>query len=163
GRELRGSLSDRDLVVPVISALRSRGVEARASRRRRYGTRVAILAAVIVLALASAAFATYRVVFAAGPGAGPPAPPPALPVGRGLDPGAPVGARNPRGATPVGTPLVSWLRGTPEWWFEELGTDRVSLTFPPQRGLPEIATSGVGLLIQEFDGEGVETVQKYLT
>jgi hypothetical protein len=163
GHELRRSLSDHDLAAPVIAVLRSGAREERASRRRRYGTRVAILAALILLVAASAAYAAYRVVFAAGPVVIHSAPPPELAVGRRLELGAPVRPTDPRVRIPVVTPHVPWLRGSPQWWYDNLATDQVSLTFPPQRGLPEIATSGVGLLIQEFDGEGVETVRKYLT
>src|SRR5262245_3017599 len=106
GRELRLSLSDHDLAVPVIAALRSGALEERAPRRRRYGTRVAILAAVILLVAASAAYATYRVVFAAGPVVVHGAPPPDLAVGRRLELGAPVHPTDPRVRIPVVAPRL---------------------------------------------------------
>jgi hypothetical protein len=163
GHQLRRSLSDHDLSAPVMATLRGATVDGRARRRRRHAVRVAILAAVIVLVAASAAFATYRVVFAAGPVVVHSAPSPDLSVGRRLELGAPVRANDPRVRIPVVAPHVAWLRNAPQWWVDNLAADQVSLTFPPQRELPEIATTGVGLLVQEFDGEGVEAVRKYLT
>jgi hypothetical protein len=164
GHELRASLRDHDLSQAVLSALRrapASGSPVRQHRRRTL--RIALLVALIIVVFASTAYAGYRLVFAAGPVTVHRAPPPDLAVGRRLSLGQPVTADDPRIRFAVVVPQVAWLRTAPERWFDQRATGQVSLTFRPQPEIPEIGTTGVGLLIQEFDGEGAETIRKYLT
>ena len=160
GREVRAALPTGDLSQPVVASLRRAGAPA---RRRWTAARVALVAAVIVLVLASAAYASYRLVFDAGPVTVHRERPPAAAVGQRLALGDEVKPDDPRIRIAVVVPHVAGFAGAPQWWFDGRATDQISLTFPPQADLPEIGNSGVGLLIQEFDGQGEETVRKYVT
>jgi hypothetical protein len=160
GAELRDSLRTDDLSIRVVAAVR---ISPRPRRRLSRTVRIAIVAAAIFVLLASASYAGYRVFFVAGPVTVHTEPSPDLAIGTRLRLGAPVHLGDPRLRIPVVTPHVGWIDSAPEVWFDEAASDQVSLTLPPERALPEIGTSGVGLLIQEFDGDGREAIRKYVT
>src|SRR5215471_6625561 len=149
GRHLRAALGSADLSVSVVDALQHRRTPSRTWRPSRT-VRVAALVAVLVALLASAAYAGYRLVVAAGPVTVREGPVPNIPVGRRLALGMPVTRDDPRIRISVVTPHLPWLSDQPQRWFDRLASDQVSLTFPPRAGLPEIGTTGVGLLVQEF-------------
>ena len=160
GAELRSSLRTDDLSQSVLGQLRSSPQPRRRALARPI--RVAIIAGAIVALLATAAYAGYRVLYAAGPITVHTGPPPDAAIGTRLRLGTPIELGDPRIRIPVVTPHDTGIDATPHVWLDD-SSAQVSLTFPPQRALPEIGTSGVGLLIQEFDGDGREAIRKYVT
>jgi hypothetical protein len=68
-----------------------------------------------------------------------------------------------RAQFPVVTPSAGGL-GTPdEVWLTRVGGGGVSLVYGAGPGLPPAEHTGVGLLVQEFSGDGQGAVNKYVT
>lgn len=68
-----------------------------------------------------------------------------------------------RDRVPVVVPTVDGLQTPDEVWFDDVGGGEVSLVFRARPGLPAAAHTGIGLLVQEFKGNGQDVVRKYLT
>jgi hypothetical protein len=68
-----------------------------------------------------------------------------------------------RAQFPVVTPEAGGLRAPDEVWLTRVGGGGVSLVYHPRPGLPPAEHTGIGLLVQEFAGDGQTAVNKYVT
>lgn len=162
GRAQRAELRTDDISASVLRSLR---VAERPTRPRSISpaVRVAIIAALIVLLIGSAAYAGYRLAFASGSITVHRGSPPKSVTGTRLGLGEAVAADSARLPTGVLLPSVPGARRQPTYWLDRRAQSQVSITFPPEPGLPAVDRSRVGLLIQEFRGDGIETIRKFVT
>src|SRR5207237_8735114 len=89
-----------------------------------------------------------------------PAPTKPLVVRVGL--GKPVSLEHARTLEIFLEPHVSWLREGPTAWLDDNVPGQLSLSYPTGPGLPEVDASGLGMVIQTFEGDGREVIRKYL-
>ena len=63
----------------------------------------------------------------------------------------------------VVVPTAPGFQRPDEVWFADAGDGQVSLVYRARPGLPRAAPTNVGLLIQEFIGDGRSVIHKHLT
>ncbi len=163
GAMLRTQLASRSLAPTVLGAIGDLKAERPSSLPRRRTRRIAGLAAAALVISTSTAWAISTLVFDGGPVTVHREPAPQRPVTRELDLGEPISLELARSLPTFVEPDVSWIDDPPTAWLDAKAPGQLSLTYPPGRALPEISSSGVGAVIQSFDGDGAEAIRKYLT
>jgi hypothetical protein len=185
--DLRGLRSDldarigrRDLSAAVIERLTPLGPtpvvpyvpRTRARRSRlRVAVLVLIVAALAVVAIPPARAAVARLLRIGGEEIHRDKPPPSRATVPTPTPGVPlpdlgdrVTLEAARRRIPVVVPTEPGLGSPDEVWLNETGGGRVSLVYNARAGLPAAPHTGaVGLLLQEFGGDGTVAVTKYLS
>jgi hypothetical protein len=162
GQAYRGALRRTDLSSRVIAELQRAPAPRRAPGRPRR-LRLAFIVIVALFASASASYAIYELVFDAGPITVHNGPAPSIPVKPiTLRLGQQVTLRVAADQQAIVVPTASWLTTKPEVWLDPHHAGQVSMTYAPQRALPEVSSTGVGMLIQEFEADGREVIRKYL-
>jgi hypothetical protein len=174
GRELDAQIEHRDLTVAVTQRLKvtsARPTSPPFLRRRSPGRRarprlgVAILVVVALLALIAPVRAAVRSFFDIGavrvhqPDT---RRPPAVPT-RALDLGSRTTLAAARQRMPAVVPSAPGFAEPDEVWLADVGGGQLSLVYRARAGLPRTAPTNVGLLIQEFIGDGHQVVSKHLT
>ena len=170
GRELDAQTEDRDLTTAVTQRLTR--PSARPSSRHRSPARrarprlvVALLTVVAILALIVPVGAALRSFFDIGvvrvhePGT---RRPPAVTAAK-LDLGARTTLAEARRRMTAVVPTAPGFEKPDEVWFAGVGGGQVSLVYRARPGLPRAAPTDVGLLIQEFIGDGSPVIHKHLT
>ena len=169
GRELDAQTEDRDLTTAVTQRLTR--PSARPSSRHRSPARrarprlvVALLTVVAILALIVPVGAAIRSFFDIGvvrvhePGT---RRPPAVTAAK-LDLGARTTLAEARRRMTAVVPTAPGFEKPDEVWFAGVGGGQLSLVYRARAGLPSVAPTNVGLLIQEFIGDGHQVVSKHL-
>jgi len=174
GRELDAQIEDRDLTGAVTQRLTvssARPTSPAFLRRRSPARRarprlvVALLVVVAMLALIAPVRAAVRSFFDIGvvrvhqPDT---RRPPVVPTAA-LDLGSRTTLTAARQRMPVVVPAAPGFAAPDEVWLADVGGGQLSLVYRAQAGLPRVAPSNVGLLIQEFIGDGHQVVSKHLT
>jgi hypothetical protein len=164
GNDLDAELGELDLSSAVIHRLQAPPRPlGRSTRRRLTVVLVAAIAATALAALPAARAAVNR-IFDIGAVEVRDEPPPgrvrsgsaALSLGQRTTLG------EAQAQVPVVVPAADGLRHPDEVWFDDVGGGAVSLVFRAGPGLPAAEHTGIGLLIQEFAGDGSAIVRKYL-
>lgn len=171
GRELNARIEDRDLRPAVthrltLSSSRPPVASARRSRPRRARPRVVIALATVVavLALIVPVRAAIRSFFDIGavrvhqPGTGRA---PAVTTAN-LDLGSRTTLAEATRRMSVLVPTAPGFETPDEVWFADVGGGQLSLVYRARPGLPRAAPTDVGLLVQEFVGDGRQVVNKHL-
>jgi hypothetical protein len=171
GRELNARIEDRDLGPAVthrltVSSGRPAVASARRSRPRRARPRVVIALATVVavLALIVPVRAAIRSFFDIGavrvhqPGTGRA---PAVTTAT-LDLGSRTTLAEATGRMRAVVPTAPGFEAPDEVWFADVGGGQLSLVYRARPGLPRAEPTDVGLLIQEFVGDGRQVVNKHL-
>jgi hypothetical protein len=161
GATLRSELGTSDVVPAVAARLRRDRVAAVSRSRGRIG-RLAALVAVGLVVTTSAAWAVKAVFFDGGAVTVHRGPAPTKPLVAGIDLGKPVSLEHAQTLPTFVEPHVPWLTEPPTAWVDDHVPGQMSLSYPPGRGLPEVSASGLGMVIQTFDGDGREVIRKYL-
>ncbi|MGQ0805904.1 MAG: hypothetical protein ACT4PI_18865 [Actinomycetota bacterium] len=166
-RDLDAELGELDLSTAVVRRLQTQSAPTRlrrpSPRRRVAVVLVAAIAATAVAALPAARAAVNR-IFEIGAIEVREEPPPTLvPSGSAeLSLGAPTALTDVRARVPVVVPTAEDLGSPDEVWFDDGAGGAVSLVYRAGPGLPASEHTGIGLLIQEFTGDGREAARKYL-
>ena len=181
GREMEANVGDRDLVAAVTHRL-----PPSSSRRRSLGRRarprlvVAVLTVVAMLALIAPVRAAVRSFFDIGAVRvhAPDARRRPAVTAAALDLGTRVTLTGARARMTVVVPTAPGFGRPDEVWFADVGGGQVSLVYRARPGLPRAVPatakpstagpstagpSNVGLLIQEFIGDGRQVVHKHLS
>jgi hypothetical protein len=79
-----------------------------------------------------------------------------------LDLGSRITLAEARQRITVVVPTAPGFETPDEVWFADVGHGRLSLVYRARPGLPRAARTDVGLLLQQFIGDGREVVRKYL-
>ncbi len=173
GRELNAHVEDRDLTAEVTRrlTLASSRPSSRSLPRRSPGRAarprlvVALLTVVAVLALIVPVRAAIRTFFDVGAvRVHQPSPrrTPAIAT-TALTLGSRTTLANARQRMTVVVPTAPGFDQPDEVWFSDVGGGQASLVYRARRGLPRAAPADVGLLIQEFIGDGKPVIHKHLT
>jgi hypothetical protein len=165
--DLDADLGEFDLSGAVVGRLRTASTRTRlrgySPRRRLAVVLVAAIAATMVAALPAARAAVSRIFeIGAVEVRDEPAPVPRPPEGAALALGERTTLAEARGRVPVVVPTVAGVTRPDEVWFDDVGGGAVSLVFRAGPGLPAAKHTGIGLLLQEFVGNGDEIARKYL-
>jgi hypothetical protein len=80
----------------------------------------------------------------------------------GLDLGTRITLAEARKRTTVVVPTAPGFEKPDEVWFADVGGGRLSFVYRARPGLPRAARTDVGLLLQEFIGDGRQAVSKHL-
>ncbi|MGI8795628.1 MAG: hypothetical protein ACR2IR_03415 [Acidimicrobiia bacterium] len=165
-RDLDAELGELDLSSAVVRRLRTAAAPARrrvpSPRRRLAVVLVAAIAATSVAALPAARAAVNR-IFEIGAVEVRDEPPPRVPSGSAtLELGEPTTLAEARDHGPVVVPTAAGLGKPDEVWFDGRAGGAVSLVFRAGPDLPAAEHTGIGLLVQEFAGDGQEVARKYL-
>lgn len=166
--ELDAELGEIDLSAAVTQRIRPQqsspeSTPARRSRRRVAVTLVATVAIAVTLAIPSARAAMTDFLDVGvvrvhrEPAPGPVSPTADLQLGERTTLG------DARAQFPLVTPTSVGLGAPDEVWLTPVGGGGVSLVYDAAAALPPTARTGVGLLVQEFAGDGQGNVNKYLT
>lgn len=173
GRELNARIEERDLGPAVTHRLTvsSSRPSVRASSHRRSRPRgarsrlvVAIVTVVAGLALIVPVGAAIRSFFDIGavrvhqPGTGRA---PAVTTAT-LDLGSRTTLAEATRRMSAVVPTATGFETPDEVWFADVGGGQVSLVYRARPGLPRAAPTDVGLLVQEFVGDGSQVVNKHL-
>jgi hypothetical protein len=166
GRELNAQIEDRDLTLAVTQQLTRPASPARShGRRARSRLAVALLTVVAILALIPPVRAAVRSFLDIGavrvhePGT---RRPPGVTTAA-LDLGSRTILAQARRRMTVVVPTAPGFGKPDEVWLADVGGGQLSLVYRARAGLPRAAPTNVGLLIQEFIGDGHQVVSKHLT
>jgi hypothetical protein len=162
GTTLRSELTTRELVPAVVGALR-RDRSERGSRPRRRIAGVAALVVVGLVAMTSTAWAIKTVVFDGGVETVHREPAPTRPLTTDIHLGRRVSLEQARTHRSFLQPDVSWLEASPTAWLDDNVSGQLSLSYPPGPELPDVSSSGLGMVIQMFEGDGREVIRKFLS
>jgi hypothetical protein len=165
--ELAAAHGEPDLVTTVTRRLAppSSATELRARPRRR---RLVVVLAATVAVAATAAIPSARAAVTDFLDIGavrvlrepPPGP---VVTTTDLQLGAPTTLDDARALITVVVPTVEGLEVPDEVWITSVGGGGVSLVYDAGRELPPAERTGIGLLVQEFAGNGRPDVRKYLS
>lgn len=163
-RELDAGLGDVDLSQAVTSRLiaASRPRPRRGVRRRRTAIALVATAGVTVVAAVPPARAAIGRVFNLGAVSVRDERPPSTVTTGQLNLGKRATLEEARAVMPVVVPTANGLKAPDEVWLDDVGGGQVSLVYRARSGLPPAGHTGIGLLIQEFAGDGREVIRKYL-
>jgi hypothetical protein len=158
-RDLSGAVTTRLTTPPSVAPLRQR-------THRRRGVAVALVAGIVLTATvaippARAAIADFFDIGVVRIHEGPPPRAPA--TGGPLLLGAPTTLEAARAQMPVVVPTLRGFRTPDGIWFDSKAGGVTSLAYRARPGLPASEHTGVGLLVQEFRGDGRGMLNKYLT
>src|SRR5436190_23049467 len=167
-RELDAAIGRLDLSSAVTRRLEASPADIRPRERLRRRRLVAVLAATVAVA-ATLAIPTARAAvtsfFDVGAVRVHEEPPPSGRATAGpLLLGELTTLDGARGAMPAVVPAAAGFGSPDEVWFETKAGGVTSLVYRARPGLPTAKhTAGIGLLIQEFTGDGSGFLHKYLT
>ena len=165
GRELEARLAEIDLSKAVTERLTVGPAQARPHRgfrRRRTAIALAAVGVAVIAAVPPARAAIGR-VFDVGTVSVRDQPPPATSRTAELDLGNRATLEETRAVMRVVVPTLNGLDTPDEVWLDDVGGGQVSLIYRPGPGLPPAKHTGIGLLLQEFAGDGREVIRKYFT
>ena len=161
GATLRSELGTRQVAPAVVDTLRHDRVAGDARSRGRIG-RVAATVAIGVVVTTSTAWAIKTVVFDGGAVTVHHGPAPTTPVVVRIGLGRRVSLEHARTLSTFLQPHVSWLDAAPTAWIDDNVPGQLSLSYPSGPALPGVSSSGLGMVIQTFEGDGHEVIRKYL-
>ena len=166
-RDLDADLGELDLSDAVTRELRAQSgpVQPRLRPRRRRLAVVLVASLVIALtaAIPSARAAVTNFLDIGVIRVHPEPPPGPVSPTADLQLGERVTLDDARARMPVLVPTAEGLRSPDEVWLSGVGGGGVSLVYRARSGLPAAEHTSVGLLVQEFLGNGRTAVSKYLT